>query len=240
MALTFRLTYGTPTGKKVTDGVWEKLNSVDHQCSCPEKSCHVGLEELPDARFHVTVVRPKPVVSRGDWSTDEPNIGHYHRTFDDPCVEEITAAISELLQQHVDDELATGLIEEFLFNLSMTRKEFNWKLVPDRGWHSENRSAARFELLAFPRAVRPPEAGGVDPIRAICYALTGAFFGDGQWEEAAKTVGLPLSSALDLMSAARDQTWQFEDGQIKRDERLTSLRVQLLNAVQLNDIRRTE
>ena len=123
-------------------------------------------------------------------------------------------------------------LEEFFDNLTTVRGEFDWNVEPDAGWYSDGRFARRGWVRGRPKT--GPAAGALlDPIGAVCYAVTGKAFGEKSWTSAARTLDLQPTRAADINAAADARTWDGESGERRPVERLQSLRQRILHSVDL-------
>jgi hypothetical protein len=123
-------------------------------------------------------------------------------------------------------------LDEFFDNLTRIREEFDWKVEPNPAWYGDGRVAPRAWLRARPRS--GIAAGAIlDPIGAVCYALTGQPYGEKSWEAAARELGLEPTTARSLNAAADARTWEGATGERKPVRPLQALRDRLLEAVEL-------
>ena len=216
-------------GKGVADGIL--ANQAALKCSCPDEVCDVKVEELPEQRVQVTVTRARPTVDCGDWAVVGLNRNQYSKTFERPSADELTDSITRLIEARLV-KVAISTIDEFLVELGRIRDQFDWKLQPDDRWLSDRRSWLRFRVRGSSRK-GPAEGIGLDPIGAVCYANTRKLYEPDYWEDAVKTLGLPLAIASDLMAAANDRTWKGIEGKRRPYEPLESLRRRLVKTIGL-------
>jgi len=123
-------------------------------------------------------------------------------------------------------------LEEFFDKLRTFHDEFEWNIEPDTGWYTDGRVARRGWVRARPRT--GPAAGALlEPIGAVCYAITGKAYGEKSWTAAARALDLQPTRAADIHAAADARTWDGGPGERKPVERLQSLRHRLLDSVRL-------
>lgn len=123
-------------------------------------------------------------------------------------------------------------LEEFFDKLKTVRDDFEWNVEPDAGWYSDGRFARRGWVRARPKT--GPAAGALlEPIGAVCYAITGKAFGEKSWTSAARALNLQPTRAADIKAAADARTWDGESGERRPVARLQILRELLLDSVQL-------
>ncbi len=120
---------------------------------------------------------------------------------------------------------------ELITELAKDQHLFEWKLVPDTGFASEQRSEPR--LLIRGTSSDVPDGLVFEAMGAVCYVQTAKPYGDAMCMEAANTLGLPEADARDLLSASNDSTWRPVDGRRRPDPRMQALRRQLAGAVRL-------
>ena len=121
---------------------------------------------------------------------------------------------------------------ELLGELAKDQHLFEWKLVPDTGYASEQRSKPR--LLIRGTSSDLPDGLLFEAMGAVCYVQTAKPYGDAMCMEAAHTLGLSETDASDLLAASNDSTWRPVDGRRQPDPRMQSLRKQLAEAVRLD------
>ena len=121
--------------------------------------------------------------------------------------------------------------EELISELARLHHLFEWKLVPDTGSGSEQRSQPRMWIRG--NGKDGPDGLTFEPIGAVCYVQTATPCGDDMWMEAANALGLSENEARDLLDASNDSTWRPVDGKREPDLRLQSLRKQISQAVRL-------
>ena len=124
------------------------------------------------------------------------------------------------------------ITEEYFAKLGRVRNEFTWKLMPDDSWASERRGQARLRARASHRTLAA-DSSMLDPIGAVCYAVTQELYEPEYWQDAANAIELSLISASDLIAAANDRTWKGKEGRREPDEYLLSLRRRLIETVGL-------
>jgi hypothetical protein len=129
-------------------------------------------------------------------------------------------------------ERSTAALVEFLEALKSVQARFHWVLESDRSWQAERRSQARQRVRAYPKD-GPGKRVGLDPVGALCYALTDQLYAPGFWRDAAQAVGLPLILASHVIAAADDRTWNDFDGQRRPDKYLLFLRDELIDLLRL-------
>ena len=124
------------------------------------------------------------------------------------------------------------ITEEFFAELLRTKDEFAWQLERDVTGVPERRSQDRLRARASHKELAT-RAVVLDPIGAVCYALTRELHAHEHWQEAANAIQLSLISASDLIAAANDRTWKGKEGHREPDEYLLTLRTRLLATVGL-------
>ena len=118
--------------------------------------------------------------------------------------------------------------DQILTILGQIREQFDWVLEPERGRYADRRSQARWLIRASIK--KGLDKGFVlGPIGAVCYGLTSELVEDEY--QAAKTIGLSMAVASDLIAAANDATWRGSAGERQPDAGLTSLRADLMETV---------
>ena len=120
---------------------------------------------------------------------------------------------------------------ELVSELAKIHRLFEWKLVPDTGSGSEQRSQPRLWIRCTGKD--GPDGLIFEPIGAVCFVQTATPYGDDMWSEAATTLGLSETDARDLLDASNDSTWRTVDGRREPDPRMMGLRKQLADAVHL-------
>ena len=120
---------------------------------------------------------------------------------------------------------------ELISELAKCRHLFEWKLVPDTGFASEQRSQPRLWIRGTSKDV--PHGLVFEAMGAVCYIRTEKPYGDAICMKAAKALGLSETDAGELLAASNDSTWRPVDGRREPDPRLQSLRKQLVGAVRL-------
>ena len=120
---------------------------------------------------------------------------------------------------------------ELISELAKVQHLFEWKLVPDKGSGSEQRSQPRMWIRGTGKD--GPDGLVFEAMGAVCYIQTGTPYGDAMWMEAANTLGLSETDARDLLDASNDSTWRPVDGRREPDPRMESLRKRLAEAVHL-------
>ena len=120
---------------------------------------------------------------------------------------------------------------ELISELAKGQHLFEWKLVPETGYASEQRSQPRLWI----RGTGKDGLDGLvfEAIGAVCYIQTAKPYGDAMCMEAANALGLSEIDASDLLAASNDSTWRTVDGRREPDPRLQSLRKRLAEAVRL-------
>ncbi len=120
---------------------------------------------------------------------------------------------------------------ELISELAKVHHLFEWKLVPDTGYGSEQRSQPRLWI----RGTSKDGLNGLvfEAIGAVCYIQTAKPYGDAMCMEAANTLGLSETDARDLLAASNDSTWGPVNGRREPDPRMQSLRKQMAEAVRL-------
>ena len=120
---------------------------------------------------------------------------------------------------------------ELISELAQVHHLFEWKLVPDIGSGSEQRSQPRMWIRGTGKD--GPDGLVFEAMGAVCYIQTGTPYADAMCMEAANTLGLSETDARDLLDASNDSTWRPVDGRREPDPRLESLRKRLAEAVGL-------
>lgn len=124
---------------------------------------------------------------------------------------------------------------QFIFELEKVQDQFVWKLEVNTGPGSERRAQPRFWIRAYPR----DHEGAVvrlDPVGAVCYAVSRKIHEPGYWPDAAEALGLDLGDGLNVVSAANDSTWKDHGtGRRQPDAYLQALRRRLMEAVGLEE-----
>ena len=122
-------------------------------------------------------------------------------------------------------------LERFLEELEEARNLFDWKLLPD-SLAPDTRRKTRHRLRGICR--KGPGSGTTfEPVGAVCYARTGAVYGEDAWSGAARALGLPSLCVAELIAAANDHTWIGPGSGRAPVEHLRELRVRLIRAVGL-------
>lgn len=119
-------------------------------------------------------------------------------------------------------------VESFIEELRRIRARFEWQLEPHAGGERELRDWPRYQVRAVTDEAGPAQRT-LDPVRAVCFALTGKIFPSS---EAAATIGLSEADADQLIRAASDATWGEADGRRRPDTHLQSLRLEIIRAVE--------
>lgn len=123
-------------------------------------------------------------------------------------------------------------IEEFFDGLRSVRDSFEWNIEPASGWYSDGRAARRGWVRGRPK--NGPAAGALlEPIGALCYAITGKAYGERSWSAAGRTLGLRSSLAAELNAASDARTWDGDEGSRRPVDHLQHLREQLLDSLGL-------
>ena len=120
---------------------------------------------------------------------------------------------------------------ELISELAQVHHLFEWKLVPDTGSGSEQRSQPRMWMRGTGKD--GPDGVVFEAMGAVCYIQTGTPYGDAMCMEAASTLGLSETDARDLLDASNDSICRPVDGRREPDPRMQSLRKQLAEAVRL-------
>ena len=129
---------------------------------------------------------------------------------------------------------------EFIFELERVSDQFLWRMELNVAPGSERRAKPRFWIRARPGEGSVPEGGStgeirLDPIGAVCYAVTEKLYEPGYWPDAAQALDLDLEDGLNVVSAANDNTWRDLDGVRQPDAYLQALRRRLMEAVGLSE-----
>jgi hypothetical protein len=120
--------------------------------------------------------------------------------------------------------------DEFLVELEKVRNQFEWGLIPDTGAGADRRARPRLHVRGVPRGTsRAP----LDPIGAVCYALTRTVFKPEAWPDAGEALGMAPQAAAALMAASNDRTWAGPEGERKQVPFLSSVRARLIETLRL-------
>jgi hypothetical protein len=123
-------------------------------------------------------------------------------------------------------------LDEFIDNLARVRDQFEWGLEPNVAWYGDGRVAPRAWLRARPRT-GIARGAILEPVGAVCYALTGKAYGEKSRESASLELGLEPNAAAEIGAAADARTWDGGSGLRKPVPHLQAIRGQLLETVGL-------
>ena len=126
-------------------------------------------------------------------------------------------------------EVARMTPSEFIAELEKVRSSFQWLLAPDSYHTPERRAKTRLHIRAMHKQV----VGLLEPMGALCYALTGHAYGAHAWAEAAKALNISEADAWEIMAACDDLTWRHSGGSRRPHREIQSIRKQILAALRL-------
>jgi hypothetical protein len=123
---------------------------------------------------------------------------------------------------------------QFVLELERVSDRFVWRLEVNVGPGHERRTSPRYWIRAHSKDTSTDQIR-LDPIGAVCFALTRKLFEPGYWPDAAETLQLDLEDGLNVVAASNDSTWKDRDGNREPDPYLQTLRRRLLSAVGLTE-----
>lgn len=120
-------------------------------------------------------------------------------------------------------------IDDFFVELDRCSGNFEWTLAPESSFVAASRARPRFHIRAVPKmeSANTP----LDPLGAVCYAITGTAYDPDSWQNAAEALGMNVSDADIVISASKDRTWTGPDGKRVLGSELRAVRARLIRTV---------